>query len=194
VYDFLGKETVEQIENYYRDTRIKGEILSKMKRFSERLKQELKEDHAARPIKAKMISVSSSNAKGPGLIQNKIDKMIKNSAGEGLLAGYTIKKKPTATGQRIQASRVQAGVALGKREPLESGQLVSVDSASLRKQKPGDKLTGTNKSNLVSLVKSELQSAKEGTDFFYQEVYRRSEKRLSGALEKPVSDTAFLKR
>lgn len=165
-----------------------------MKKFSERLKQEKKEDHSARPINAKKMPVSSSNSKTTGLVQNKFDKMIKNSTGDGLLAGYTIKKKPTATGQRAQTSRAQAGLALGKREPIDAGQPVSADSASLRKLKPGDKLTGTNKLNLVSLVKTELQSAKEGTDFFFQEIYRRCEKRLSAALEKPRSDLTFLKR
>lgn len=162
--------------------------------FHEKMTQLPQEDLSARPALARKLVGSTSDAKQlkqPSPIKEKTQKA---PAAANLANVYTIKKKPTATGQRTQNGKSQLEASLGKRNPLEIGSFTAADLASIKKAKPSERMTAATKHNLATLVKNELQTPKEGTDFFYLYIYKRLDKTISSNLQPPKFDLSTLRK
>ena len=165
-----------------------------MRLISERKKQTINEDLSARPNNAKRAIGVVSGPKTQKSTSPSKDKQLKNGAVPTAPAVYTIKKKPTATGLRSQTAKGAPEASLGKRNPLDIGGISLGDLNFNKKAKPGEKPSIVMKHNLATIVKSELQTPKEGVDFFYLNVYKRLDKALGQNLQPPKVDLLSLRK
>lgn len=165
-----------------------------MRLYSEKRKQLPAEDLSARPTTARRTTMTTSGSNPVKVPSPSKDKSQRNGGSTAIAPVQTIKKKPIATGSKNQPVKGQSEAALGKRNPLETSSFSAADLASIKKAKPGDKVSAASKHNLATLVKSELQTQKEGADFFFLYVYKRLDKSIAANLQPPKLDLTTLRR
>lgn len=166
-----------------------------MRLWHENFTRQPSEDLSARPTPARRMTMTTSDTKQPRQPSPPTkDKIQKNGGTTTMAQIYTIKKKPTATGQRTQSGKNQLEAALGKRNPLDMGSFSAADLAAIKKAKPGERLAASTKHNLATLVKNELQTPKDGTDFLYLYIYKRLEKTISANMAPPKFDPSILRK
>lgn len=180
----LGQKMIEELQNYYTKSRVKGEVLTKLMVYYK--KRKAMPDPSLRP------SAPNGQKRPAGKQAVASGRGGHGSAGQksSLDMEYTIPKKPSGSHPQGYDEKLQEeNASLGKRELVEK----SADTISAHPQKAMIS-SGSNNHKLLSIVSSELHSPKDGPGLFFLQFHRLFERRVGQKIEKPVVDYQYLKR
>ena len=177
----LGPKLIEDLQNYYSRSRVKGDVLAKLILYYKKRKET--PEPGLRPSATNVQKRPAGKGAGGRGAQGPSGQKSQDME-------YTIPKKSSGSHPQGFDERLQEETAtLGKRELAER----PADAVSAQPQKAVVS-SGSNNHKLLSIVSSELHSPKDGPGLFFLQFHRLFERRVGQKIEKPVVDYQFLKR